>query len=67
MNNVQSVEDASKNADLVILATNHKAISGLLTPEFLEGKNVRAVLDARNVLDKEGILGKGILFKGIGR
>jgi len=44
------------------LATAHK--------EFLnikDWKNIKLVVDGRNVLNKEEIQNKGIIYKGIGR
>ena len=66
-NSVSSLEQALENADLVVLATAHTEFVKALTPEFLKGKGIGAVVDARNVLDSKGIKEKGIVYIGIGR
>lgn len=56
--NLASVLDC----DALILATNHK--------EFLKIKswgNIKLIIDGRNCLNKEEILSKNIVYKGIGR
>ena len=65
--NVVSLDEALDKADTVVLATHHKQFLDKLSPDFLKGKKIKAVIDARNVLDKKGIEAKGILYKGIGR
>ncbi len=62
-----SLEEAIQDADCVILATNHAAFVKKLTPRFLQEHRVKAVFDARNSLDQEGILAAGLHYKGIGR
>ncbi|HIH16040.1 MAG TPA: nucleotide sugar dehydrogenase, partial [Candidatus Diapherotrites archaeon] len=65
--NVRSLEEAVQGADCVLLATNHRSFVKSLSPRQLKAWNVKAVFDARNALDKEGILAAGIRYKGIGR
>ncbi len=65
--NCGSVEEALAHADCVVLATNHAEFVKKLSPKTLKALQVKAVFDARNSLDKEGILAQGILYKGIGR
>ena len=65
--NCGSVEEALAHADCVVLATNHAEFVKKLSPKFLKAMGMKAVFDARNSLDKEGILAQGILYKGIGR
>lgn len=51
-----------KEADAIVLATAHK--------EFLQIKDwngVKVIVDGRNILDKEEIESKGIVYRGIGR
>ena len=64
--NAGSLEEAVKGSDCVVLCTHHKQFVETLTPEFLKAGNVRIVIDTRNVLDKKGLIEKGILYKGIG-
>ena len=65
--NANSAAEAIAGADCVVLATHHKALIEFLSPARLEKSGVKAIVDARNALDRDGIRGKGILFKGIGR
>ena len=65
--NSSSLEEAVKQSDLVVLATHHKSIVEKLSPQFLKKMKVKAVVDARNALDKKSITAKGIYYKGIGR
>src|SRR3989338_4847197 len=64
--NVPSLDDAIKNADCIILATHHKEFVSALTAKKLKSMNVKAIIDARNCLDKEAIAAAGIIYKGIG-
>ncbi|MFA6473946.1 MAG: UDP binding domain-containing protein, partial [Patescibacteria group bacterium] len=63
----KDLDSLLKNVDAVILATNHKVFLEKLTPNFLQRKKVRIVIDGKNALDKEGILAAKILYKGVGR
>jgi len=65
--NCPSLAEAVKGVDAVILATHHSDFVKELTPEFLVKQGVKAIIDARNVLDKKGIKEKGLVFKGIGK
>ena len=65
--NVGSLDEAVNGASVVVLATHHSSFIKKLTPDFLENAGVKAIVGARNVLDKKGIKGKGLIFKGIGR
>ncbi len=64
--NCTSLEDAIKNADCAIIATHHNEFLSALTAKKLKSLNVKAVIDARNCLDKGAISSKGIIYKGIG-
>jgi UDP-N-acetyl-D-glucosamine dehydrogenase len=63
---VSSLEEAVKGAQCVVLCTHHKEFLEKLSPDFLKENNVRIIIDCRNMLDKKGIMAKGILYKGIG-
>ena len=65
--NIASLEEAIKGCDCVVLATHHRQFVERLSSQMLKKSNVHIVVDARNVLDKEGILKQGIAYKGIGR
>ena len=62
-----SLDEAVKNADVLVLATHHKEITSKLNASYLKKSKVKAVVDARNALDKKEISSKGIYYKGIGR
>ncbi|MFC2154827.1 nucleotide sugar dehydrogenase [Candidatus Altiarchaeota archaeon] len=59
-----NVQDLLIDCEVVVLATPHKEFSDL---DFSKAKNLKVVVDGRNVLDKESIESLGILYKGIGR
>jgi len=64
--NVKTLDELLKKCDAIIVATNHSEfikISG----ELLEKHDVKVVIDGRNCLNKQDILSKEILYKGIGR
>ncbi|AJF60093.1 MAG: nucleotide sugar dehydrogenase [archaeon GW2011_AR10] len=65
--NCSSLEEAVKEADCVVLLTAHNLFVKTISAEFLKKNNVKAVVDARNALDKDAISAAGIRFKGIGR
>jgi nucleotide sugar dehydrogenase len=62
----KSIEDAVSGCSCIVLCTQHMQFLEKITPEFLKSMGVRVVIDARNCLDKKGIIEKGILYKGIG-
>ncbi len=65
--NASSLDEAVKGVDLVVLATHHKKLFKKLTATYLKSKGVKAVVDARNVLNGPDIKSKGIVYKGIGK
>jgi len=67
MSNAGSLQQAVRKADCVVLATHHSLFVKKLSPAFLKRNKVRSIVDARNVLDKQGIIEKGIIYFGIGR
>ena len=66
-NNADSMEGALQDADAVVLVTHHRQFIEKLTPAFLKNNGIKVVIDARNMLDREGITKQGIIYKGIGR
>ena len=65
--NTQSIEDAVKAADIVLLLTKHKQFLEKLSPAFLKKNNIKAIIDSHNGLNKEEIIKSGIIYSGIGR
>ncbi len=65
--NANSLDDAIKNADCIILATHHSEFTSALTAKKLKSMDVKSIVDARNCLDKNAIAAAGIIYKGIGR
>ncbi|MFH1225446.1 MAG: nucleotide sugar dehydrogenase [Candidatus Diapherotrites archaeon] len=63
----KSLEEALKGSAIAVLATDHKEFISPLPPASLKKLGVKGVIDARNALDREGIIAAGILYKGIGR
>ena len=62
----ESLEDAIKDADCVVIATDHKQFREI-DPMLFKKANVKVILDGRNILDKDKIEKLGIVYKGIGR
>ncbi len=67
LSNVASFGIAVRKADCVVLATHHSLFVKKLSPAFFKRNKVKAVVDARNCLDRQGIIEKGIIYFGIGR
>lgn len=63
---VETVDEAVKNADAVILATCHKVFKEL-APGYFVKNGVKVIIDGRNCLPKEKFIEAGIIYKGIGR
>jgi len=64
--NVKNIEDLLEKAEAVVLLTNHTDFLEI-APEKYKEKNIQAILDGMNCLDKEKFLKAGLIFKGIGR
>ena len=66
ISNTDSLEEAIENADCVIIGTDHSEFKNI-DPEIFKKHNVKAILDGKNILDKDKIEALGILYRGIGR
>lgn len=62
-----SLDEALKNTNVVMLATNHSTFTEALTPARLKRAGIKLVIDGKNALDADGIARVGILYIGIGR
>ncbi len=63
-----TLENAMRNAELVIVAANHSCIKDRLTAKNIKSLAPRAsVIDGRNMLDKNDFLLEHIRYAGIGR
>lgn len=63
---VETLDEALNNKDCIVIVTDHpefKEING----KMLKIKNVKVVIDGRNIFNKEKICQKGIIYQGIGR
>lgn len=63
---VKTLDEALKQADCIVIATNHPEFKRI-TPEILKEKRINVVVDGRNIFDKEKIKNLGIVYEGIGR
>ncbi len=63
---VRKLATALEGKDCIVIVTDHPEFRGI-SPEMLTAKGVKAVVDGRNILDKVGIEGRGVIYKGIGR
>lgn len=61
------IDEALSHSEAIFVATGHKEFLDRLSPQYLKEKNIKVVVDGRNVLDKNAIAEKGIVYKGIGR
>ena len=64
--NVKTIEELLKKSKAIVLVTDHDEFKPI-TPEILKKYNIKAVIDGKNCLDKNGIKNLGIIYKGIGR
>lgn len=64
---VSSLTEALKQADVVMLATNHSEFIQNLTAETLKKNEIKFVVDGKNALDMEAIVKGGIPYYGVGR
>lgn len=63
LSNVSSIEEAIDGADAVIVTVNHKEFVSYP----IEKWNVPIIIDGRNCLDKDALIARGVVYKGIGR
>jgi UDP-N-acetyl-D-glucosamine dehydrogenase len=63
---VASLDEFLGKVEVLVVATAHDEIKGL-GPLDLKKRGIVAVFDGRNCLDGDGILERGIAYKGVGR
>ena len=61
---VKNLGEFLQKCEYILLATNHLEFKSI---ENLDLQNVKVIIDGRNFLDKERIIKKGVIYKGIGR
>ncbi|MEM3373790.1 MAG: nucleotide sugar dehydrogenase [Candidatus Woesearchaeota archaeon] len=66
-NNVDSIENALKDREALILVTDHDIFKEKVKGNLLKKHNIKVVIDGRNCLDKRDITQYGIKYFGIGR
>lgn len=64
--NVANLEELLKKSQAVVVAADHDEFRKI-SAETLKEQDIRVVIDGKNCLDKEKILGLGITYRGIGR
>ena len=64
---VESVEDALRDADAVVLVTAWKELRALTTPENAALMRNPLLVDGRNMLDPDAARAAGFAYEGIGR
>ncbi len=63
-----SLEDALKDACCVILATDHVELRKLRIADLQKkAENLKAVVDARHVINEDEVYRAGLVFRGLGR
>ncbi len=63
----ESLADALKGANVLLLLTHHAELVRALDAKTLKNAGIKVVVDARNVLDRSALVSEGIVYKGIGR
>lgn len=55
-----------ESADCLVFLTNHDEYAKL-TPHGMKGKNIKAIVDARNIFDGSEVESAGFVYRGIGK
>jgi UDP-N-acetyl-D-glucosamine dehydrogenase len=63
---VNTLDEAIKRSEYIVVVTDHDEFKAM-DLDLLKKNNIRLVIDGRNCLDKDKIMGLGINYKGIGR
>jgi len=63
---VKDLDLALLNKNCLIIATNHSVFDSI-GAERLRRNGIKVVIDGRNCLDKDELVAKGIIYRGIGR
>ena len=66
LSNVKSLDELLQKSTAIILGTMHDKFKGL-EEKIFKHKNIKVIADGMNKLDKEKIITKRIIYKGIGR
>jgi len=61
----RNINEILEKTDYIILTADHNEFK-LINVELLEKNNIGIIIDGKNVLDKEKIKQKGIVYRGIG-
>ncbi len=62
----KGINEILKKVEYIIICTDHRAFR-LISAELLKNNDVKVVIDGKNLLNKETIKSKGILYAGIGQ
>ena len=63
----ESLEDAVKDSDAVLLVTSHKEFRDIEPKIFVDGMKSPVIVDCTGIIDIKSIKEFGIIFRGIGR
>lgn len=66
-NTFDTLDATMEDAEAVVLCTSHTEFIEKLTGDYLKKHNIKVVIDGRNCLNKEDIIMRNIIYKGIGR
>ena len=58
----EKLNDVLSKSDAIVITNSHAEFTGID-----DWKSVKVIIDGRNCLDKEKIVSKGIIYRGIGR
>ncbi len=67
LSSAKSLSALLKKADALIIATDHRAFTEVLTPALLKQHGIQALVDGKNCLNKPAFLKAGLRYTGIGR
>lgn len=65
--NVNSLDEAVRDSQAVILSCDHSVLVKKLSPAYLRKADIKIVVDGKNALNMEGITKAGMTYYGIGR
>lgn len=66
-NTVESLEEAVKNAQAILIVTEHDDMVAMLRSMDLKENGIRVIIDGRNCLDPDEMVNQGLIYRGIGR
>ncbi|MEI6462963.1 MAG: nucleotide sugar dehydrogenase [bacterium] len=67
MSTFKNLKDSVKNADAVLVCTNHSEFKDIVPSKLFKNSTVKVVIDGRNIWKKDLFKSTNIVYKGIGQ